>query len=363
MRIRPAEGRGIRHLPLGGSRRAGFTLIELLVVVAIIALLIAILLPSLSRARAQTRTTLCASRMAQMCTALLLYADDYDETPPFMGRGWEDADDVWQDPLIWPSFPGQTLTVRDWKYLEDWLMPNMPDYWALPEDGWPDYARVRNGRLFSYTRFEELYRCPEFERVVDSRKSQNVFNYTRTLLGRKWYHINDPEGQEGSHWFFGNWAGAPGPIMKLGQVYAPARLEILFDERWSHHCAAPAEQLIPPTAAGEGLLKDQLVGQWMVADPLFELLADEFGQYHGQPVPSELAPPEFNVPAVKRGSLVYYDGHVDLGRDPLPDRNLDPSLGISGAIELGTKFLEWALGHVHAQRGATDVAVNSPIQF
>lgn len=52
-----------------------FTLIELLVVVAIIALLISILLPSLQAARRVARTTVCASNMKQLGTGWTLYAD------------------------------------------------------------------------------------------------------------------------------------------------------------------------------------------------------------------------------------------------------------------------------------------------
>lgn len=53
----------------------GFTLIELLVVVAIIALLIAILLPSLGKARENARTTVCGTHMKQIALANLMYID------------------------------------------------------------------------------------------------------------------------------------------------------------------------------------------------------------------------------------------------------------------------------------------------
>ena len=55
------------------SQRA-FTLIELLVVVAIIAVLIAILLPSLARAKESTRKTLCAANLKAQGLALSIYA-------------------------------------------------------------------------------------------------------------------------------------------------------------------------------------------------------------------------------------------------------------------------------------------------
>ncbi len=59
-------------------RRRGFTLIELLVVVAIIALLIAILLPSLGRARDTAKTVRCASNLKQMYTGIMLYEAQND---------------------------------------------------------------------------------------------------------------------------------------------------------------------------------------------------------------------------------------------------------------------------------------------
>ena len=61
-----------------------FTLIELLVVVAIIALLVAILLPSLSGARDEAERIACASNLHQFGLALRMYADDYDGKAPMM---------------------------------------------------------------------------------------------------------------------------------------------------------------------------------------------------------------------------------------------------------------------------------------
>ena len=59
------------------NRRA-FTLIELLVVIAIIALLMAILIPTLHRAREQGARAVCLNNLKQLTFAWLLYAQDND---------------------------------------------------------------------------------------------------------------------------------------------------------------------------------------------------------------------------------------------------------------------------------------------
>ena len=62
--------------------KKAFTLIELLVVVAIIALLIAILLPSLARAREMARRSMCASNLRQIGLAMIQYAQTSDDSFP-----------------------------------------------------------------------------------------------------------------------------------------------------------------------------------------------------------------------------------------------------------------------------------------
>lgn len=72
------------HRPSNG-RRSGFTLIELLVVMGIIALLLAILLPALNRARATTKRVKCATQVQQIHKGFLTLAREYNGIFPTPG--------------------------------------------------------------------------------------------------------------------------------------------------------------------------------------------------------------------------------------------------------------------------------------
>jgi prepilin-type N-terminal cleavage/methylation domain-containing protein/prepilin-type processing-associated H-X9-DG protein len=118
-----------------------FTLIEILVVVAIIALLVAILLPSLARARENAKATICGTNGHQMGLALQMYTNVYKYTPG------HHRVDVSVTPTEWIVFPVRLLraTSSSGKRQSQHMIFSCPSS-KVPER-WDGVKRVAPGQV------------------------------------------------------------------------------------------------------------------------------------------------------------------------------------------------------------------------
>jgi prepilin-type N-terminal cleavage/methylation domain-containing protein len=121
-------------------RRRGFTLIELLVVIAIIAILAAMLLPALGRAKLKTQAVQCMNNSKQMMLAWRMYVEDNrDRVPSAYGNldVWiPDGDMSWSGSAIQDGFNPYNWDVN-LMIKKSWLWPycgNSAGIWRCPAD-------------------------------------------------------------------------------------------------------------------------------------------------------------------------------------------------------------------------------------
>ena len=137
----------------GGKHVRGFTLIELLVVIAIIAVLAAMLLPSLQKAKTLAKGVICASNLKNVGMGHFYYADDNNRWYPYMIYGAEGLGNYTTWDALMEDYVGAHIAdERHSKGKTDVFSCPADQHQAPPE--YPEYADMRI-RSYSRTTQEE----------------------------------------------------------------------------------------------------------------------------------------------------------------------------------------------------------------
>ena len=189
--------------------RSGFTLIELLVVIAIIAILAAMLLPALSRAKAKAQGIQCMNNGRQLMLAWRMYAEESRDMLPFSFSN--DPASLAYD-YVWVR--GIILVAND-----------------AAQANWNVDTTLAKGNLWPYTKNPKIYKCPADPSTAINAQGIRVPRI-RSMAMSNWVGGNGDSPQTA---YRGGW-GAAGQwkvYRKTSEMLrpGPANTFVLLDER------------------------------------------------------------------------------------------------------------------------------------
>lgn len=154
----------------------GFTLIELLVVVAIIALLISILLPSLSRARQQARRVVCGTHLQQIGRAWATYDAEYGGKPVPFYSGFKRGGGVSYHLLKPLVDHANTLMICPDNEL-------MTDGATMSQSGGPEDQNWLGNAKYAWARKDDLWESENVQRSIASKDFEHYLFGSYTYNG------------------------------------------------------------------------------------------------------------------------------------------------------------------------------------
>lgn len=201
------------------NKRNAFTLIELLVVISIIAILVALLLPALSRAKEQATRMQCMAHTRQLTIASVSHATDFESVLPGEGTGRAGNDPNYANPGDLRSafngyIPGYTADEgSDYFYC-----PSITDIVSRETDwprsqSWGDEYRWGYQYMAHYDEPESLNLAAwkgslPTPKSIDGDPRTPVFtDWTRGFFGANWVFISHPKG--GGAGRSNAWPGTP----------------------------------------------------------------------------------------------------------------------------------------------------------
>ena len=261
-----------------------FTLLELLVVIATIAILAALLLPALSRAKARAQAMTCTSNTRQQGLAWHLFTDDNDgnlvNNGVFNGFG-----------NYYGQQTGLPIPTPNWAY-------GMMDWSTSPDI--TNQTLLSSGLLWHYTQQPKLYKCPADPYLSPAQCAAGFNERVRSLSMNAFMTGNSPTGL---YW-------VPGFVayQKESQMVnpAPSQLWVFADEH--------------PDTINDAWLRTEMdnPNQW----------DDLPGSYHQRACP-------FN----------FADGHSELHRRLSAKTSSPVTYGRPTVQDPGSPDIQWMLAH------------------